>query len=193
MKNCKEVWKISSLAPDYKVSNYGNVQRATYPDSKDLRALNGTYPGRPCKRHQDKDGYWKVFLVVDGRLRSFFAHRLVADAFIGYCPEGMQVNHKDLDTSNPFVGNLEYVTRSGNARHAMANGVPWGNPKGTTKGFCGIKGEGHPLAKLNVEKVKKIRKLYQQGWTYAALGRQFNVTGVNVSGVVRRETWKHVS
>jgi len=47
--------------------------------------------------------------------------------------------------------------------------------------------------KLTVEDVREIRRLYEAGeHDYAALGRQFNVSGNTIWMIVTRRTWKHV-
>jgi hypothetical protein len=43
-------------------------------------------------------------------------HRLVARKYIGICPEGMEVNHKDGNRINNHWTNLEYVTHAENMR-----------------------------------------------------------------------------
>jgi hypothetical protein len=76
-------------------------------------------------------GYRFVSLYDSGVGRQEYVHRLVAAAFIGPCPDGMQVNHKDLDKSNNHFNNLEYVTSQGNMAHAHAAGRLNGSPKYT--------------------------------------------------------------
>ena len=45
----------------------------------------------------------------------------------GPIPDGLQVNHKDLDRTNNRLSNLELLDQSGNIRHSYANGRrrPW--------------------------------------------------------------------
>lgn len=61
-----------------------------------------------------------------------YAHRLVAEAWIpvpqryldaGYTMDTLEVNHKDGNTHNNAVSNLEWVTRLGNAKHAYENNL----------------------------------------------------------------------
>jgi len=188
-KIVKEIWKSCRLAPYYEVSNLGYVRRASMSPS------NSTYVGRMCKRHKDKDGYWKVWLVVKGRknAKPFFVHRLVADAFIGRLPRNEQVNHKDLDKSNARFDNLEYVTPRGNRKHAIKHGVVMGNSKGTSIGCCGIRGIDHFNAKLTPVLVKKIRRNYRKGVSVTRLARRFGVSNPTIDSVLRYKTWAHVA
>ncbi len=61
------------------------------------------------------------------RLAKVMAHRLVWETAHGPIPEGMQINHKDLDKTNNRLSNLEVVTPAENIRHSYANGrtIPW--------------------------------------------------------------------
>lgn len=61
------------------------------------------------------------------RLAKVMAHRIVWETAHGPIPEGMQINHKDLDKSNNRLSNLEVVTPAENIRHSYANGrtIPW--------------------------------------------------------------------
>jgi hypothetical protein len=56
-----------------------------------------------------------------------------------------------------------------------------------------MRGERVPQAKLNPEKVVRIRELYSAGRTNCEeLGREFGVEGQTISAVVKRKLWKHV-
>ena len=66
-----------------------------------------------------RSGYFSVDLRQDWQCRKVMVHRLVAYAFLGPPPSPghTQVNHKDLNPSNNWLENLEYVTPSENIRH----------------------------------------------------------------------------
>ncbi len=98
-------------------------------------------------------GYLRV--MCGGRLQS--VHKLVAAAYMGPAPEGKEVNHKDGDKQNNRPGNLEYVSRSENMRHANAHGLA---PK-----RCG---ERHHNAKLSD---KQVEELIDKYWILAVDGR----------------------
>ena len=69
------------------------------------------------KQPKKSGKYLKVSLYVNGQSVYYWVHRLVAELFIGPCPPGCQVNHKDGNGFNNHYKNLEYVTRKENSRH----------------------------------------------------------------------------
>ena len=73
-----------------------------------------------------RNGYLKVSLWKDNKQKTFFIHRLVAEAFIPNPNNLPQVNHKDEDKTNNNVWNLEWCDRRynmnyGTARERMAH------------------------------------------------------------------------
>lgn len=50
-------------------------------------------------------------------------HSMVAEAFIGPCPSGQEVRHKNGKRDDPRASNLEYGTRSDNVRDAIKHGT----------------------------------------------------------------------
>lgn len=86
-------------APDpfqkYEVSDYGRVRN---PDGYIFRG-------------SEDAGYHRVTLSVNGRKTTTHVHRLVALTFLGAPPiVGMIAHHKNQDTRDNRVGNLEWVT-----------------------------------------------------------------------------------
>lgn len=77
-------------------------------------------------------GYPKVNLHANGLKKSVFVHRLVAAAYHGVCPVGMQVNHIDHDKANNRPENLEYVTPSANRRAYKAKAATVARPERKT-------------------------------------------------------------
>lgn len=53
-------------------------------------------------------------------------------------------------------------------------------------------GENHFRAKLKESDVLEVRKLSASGMGNYAIARLFNVTGMCIMNIVRRETWRHV-
>ena len=117
-----EIWKdIEGYEGIYQVSNLGKV--------KSLERYCSTHWGRrrvPEKilNPQEKEyGYLCVDLHRDGNSKSYSIHRLVATAFIPNPEDKPEVNHKDGDTGNNQVSNLEWATGSENVRHALQTGL----------------------------------------------------------------------
>ena len=64
-------------------------------------------------------GYHFYVLSRDKQKKTRLEHQLVADAFIGICPEGYQVNHINGIKLDNRVENLEYVTPLENTLHSI--------------------------------------------------------------------------
>jgi hypothetical protein len=64
----------------------------------------------PIKKVEGRSGYERVGLYKNGQRKMFLVHRLVANAFLSNPGKLPQVNHKDMNTTNNHVENLEYVT-----------------------------------------------------------------------------------
>lgn len=58
-----------------------------------------------------------------GKAETWLIHRLVATVFLDNPSRLPDVNHKDGNRANNAVGNLEWVTRSDNQKHAYRTGV----------------------------------------------------------------------
>jgi len=94
----------------YSVSNLGRVRG---PRGHILKARYNP-KRRYCAIHLDQGG---------GKYVDRYLHVLVAEAFLGPKPTGLDVNHKDGNRQNNAASNLEYITRSENHRHAAALGL----------------------------------------------------------------------
>lgn len=169
-----EEWKATVEFPeDYDISSVGRLRRtspgkgATVGRIRKARLLNG-YPA-----------YW---IKIGGVVTVRYAHRLVADAFLGPIPAGMQVNHKDGNRANCDVANLEIVTNGENRAHAYrVLGVP------PNRGRIGSE---HHNARLTWEQVCEVRKAHSEGVSAKELGLRYGIsrTGIHriVTGKVRR-------
>lgn len=99
-----EEWKqVPGYDGNYEVSNWGRVK--SYQLDSNGRILV------PCKSGR---GYYYVELCKDGKRKRCKIHRLVAMTFIpnpGNLPE---VNHKDENKRNNYLGNLEWCSQAYN-------------------------------------------------------------------------------
>ena len=103
-----EVWRnikeILSEAKNYKISSCGRVKN----EKDDI--LNGCVMG----------GYKKTYVGIK---KMYYAHILVALAFIQNPENKKVVNHKDGNKFNNNSINLEWVSFSENSKHAMDNNL----------------------------------------------------------------------
>lgn len=119
MTHMPEEWRaVVGFEGRYEVSNHGRVRSVphvlTYKDGR--QRLN---PGKVLKLQARDARYLSVSL--DGQ--SHRVHQLVADAFIGPCPDGCIVLHRDDDGYHNAATNLRYGTHGENrvdARHNRA-------------------------------------------------------------------------
>jgi len=122
-------------------------------------------------------GYKFVGLHNAEGVSYFHVHRLVAAAFIQNPNQLPEVNHKNGNKADNSVCNLEWVTRSQNAKHALDNGL---NPQ---------KGLTSSSAKLNANQVRQIREAHGR---YKDIGAKFGVCAQTVCNVKKRKAYAEV-
>jgi hypothetical protein len=171
-----ECWKpVLGYMAFYAVSDRGRVRR--------IAGGCGARVGRVLRPVNSAKGYPRVELHRHGRRKSRTVHSLVAEAFLGPRPSGLQVNHKNGIKTDNRPGNLEYVTQCVNTRHSF-----------DVLGRKAAHGEVHYCAKLTVVNVREIRRLYAKGGvTHSELGKQYGVSRRSIGYVVSREHWTHVA
>lgn len=118
----KEIFKeIPNYNGIYFVSNFGNVKSI----NRKIKVKNfyKTIYGKFLKQSLTGKGYKKSngYLVVrlNGKLKK--VHRLVAITFLENPNNLPQVNHKDKNTTNNKLNNLEWCTNFQNSHHAKDN------------------------------------------------------------------------
>ena len=121
-----EIWKpIKGYEGLYEVSNKGRIKSLKrYTNSKnEFGNIKQNHNEKILKNNTMKTGYVMTTLYKEGKPKSFFIHRLVAEAFLENPYLLPQVNHIDGNKSNNYVSNLEYVTNSENQKHAYDTGL----------------------------------------------------------------------
>lgn len=109
----QEIWK-DIFGGKYQISNLGNIISLNYHREKRIKQLS---------KLNMPNGYITVKLCVDGKVKRYSLHRLVAEAFIPNPENKPFVNHKDGNKRNNNVDNLEWCTQSENQLHAVRNGL----------------------------------------------------------------------
>ena len=69
----------------------------------------------------DKDGYMKVNLYKDDKMKTFLVHRLVAIAYIPNSDNLPEVNHKNEIKNRNYVNNLEWCNHGYNINYGERN------------------------------------------------------------------------
>lgn len=169
-----ERWKpVLGYEDFYQVSDRGRVRR-----------IAGTFgaPAGRILRLQDENYLW-VWLHANGHRRRQKIHILVAQAFLGPRPVGLDVNHKNGIKRDNRPVNLEYTTRSENLKHSFR-----------VLDREAVRGEDHGQAKLTDAAVEQIRQDYAAGGvTHRELAVQYGVTYGSIGPILRGETWTHVA
>lgn len=120
-----EKWRpVVGFEGAYEVSALGNVRSVARVVTKAARGV-AHYKGKLLKPGIASSGYPSVVLGRAGGTHN--VHVLVATAFIGPCPAGYEVRHKDGTRSNPNLDNLEYGSRLDNISDAQKHGT-WYTP-----------------------------------------------------------------
>lgn len=118
----QEIWKdIPNFEGIYQVSNFGNVKVLDrYVNSAIKNNTKVKRVGKMLKQY-NKQNYYQVTLTVNNKRTYCKVHRLVALAFIPNPNNFPQVNHKDENTFNNHVENLEWCTAKYNCNYGTRN------------------------------------------------------------------------
>ena len=167
LQDCNEEWRsVDGWGGWYEVSSLGRVRRTLTGD------LLTTYESRR---------YLAVTLSGPRKL-CIKVHRLVALAFLGPRPEGLQINHLDGDRHNNRAENLEYISRKGNVAHAVAlRRCANAHDRDYFRHTC----------KLTKEMVKQIRSEYERGMG-KRLAVRYGVSANCIRDVASRRSWQEV-
>lgn len=125
-----EEWRPIPGFAHYQASSAGRVRSLSHMTGRGIRR------GRILKPATQPGGYLSVQLSRGGVADRRYMHRLVAEAFYGPCPDGLEVRHLDGDPANNSAENLAYGTRSEQSFDRLRHGT---HPIGSRKA-CG---QGH--------------------------------------------------
>lgn len=172
-----EKWSnIESLDNMYQASNLGRIKRLGRVDS-----INHYWPERILKQNTRGNGYKYVHISVDGKVKSYAVHRLVAECFCEK-PEGCDiVNHIDNNPSNNNANNLEWTTYKGNMQHAAKQGRMKGHLHISKASLAAQEKRKVPVIATD----KKGNEFYFVSQTEAA--KVLNVNRSHISAACRKE------
>lgn len=112
-----EVWKdIDGYKGLYQVSNLGRVKRVSHTDTHCRQGFR-VFKERLLKPYTTGKEYLTVRLSKNNKCKSFYVHRLVAEAFIPNPDNLPQINHIDENPRNNATINLEWCTQKYNCNY----------------------------------------------------------------------------
>jgi len=157
----------------YEVDTDGMVYGVGKRGDRSFKEIQGTLTG---------SGYLNIQLCKDGQRVRKKKHHLILEAFIGAKPENMFGCHYNGNKLDNRLENLRWDTRQNNERDKVRHGLS-------------NHGERNGQSKLNIQKVKLIRCLYEEiGWSKQALYKfcrdVYDIVPRTVRQIIGYETWK---
>ena len=153
----EEIWKTIDEYPNYQVSNKGVVKSLNYRHTRKEKIL---------KTRKDRNGYLRVALFKNGKMKNYLIHRLVAYAFVQNDSLFKNyINHKDECITNNCAENLEWCD------------ITYNNNYGNRKEKVSKANTNHP-------KISKPVKCIETGKIYPStreVQRQFGFLHQNIT------------
>ena len=166
-----EMWMPIAGHEGYEVSSFGRVRSLNRMLSDGRR-----YPGKVLTPVMADSGYLRVKL--GGGHNGIGIHRLMAEAFLGPCPEGKEVCHNDGIKTRNRLSNLRYGTPSDNAQDRIKHGRQ-----------VDKRGELHHNAKLTSKQVRRIRA---SSAPLAVLATRYSMSKQQISKIRLGQRWGHL-
>jgi len=157
--------------------------------NQDFRVI-GPYK-KPIYESNDKDGYKKVRVRLNGSFVTRRVHRLICEAF-----------HGPPSKETPWA-----LHNNGNNQDNRPENLRWGSPKQNTHDSlrhfkqAGVdyaywnQGNRHKLSKLSPEKVRMIRETCSgqpPRGTKVETARKLGVSPSLITRIIQQNGWKHV-
>ena len=171
-------YAVPGIRKMYAISNHGRII-----NTHSHRFLKPTL--------NTQTGYLQVVICLEGaRVKAIRIHRTEMLCFCPISnPDDFQVNHKDGNKLNNWLGNFEWVTSSENIQHAFDNGLHENHyiPRGELHGNASLKdAQVHEICQLLLKgeyQMKQIAEMYnttfhvikdiKYGYSYKHITRQY--------------------
>lgn len=162
-------WRTLEWLPDYAISEDGDIERVV--DGVTRKA--GFRP-----RGSIRGGYHAFKLSINGKKRTWLAHRLVCEAWHGPAPSAEhQVAHGDGNPLNNHFSNLRWATCLENQRDRRKHGTA-------------PIGENNPRAKITAAQAREIKRRYCGRYGQVAqLSREFGLSHSATLSICKGEHW----
>lgn len=175
-----ETWKpIPGYEGYYEASNKGRIRSLERMIKSNYGSVRA-WPERIMSQTPQSAGYLICTLSKRGESSQHLIHKLVTSAFLGECPDGYVIHHRNHNRQDNRVKNLEFQEASSHgAMHALE--------------IVSAKGSANAHSKLTEEDVIRIRELYSTGNVLQRqLARQYEVDDSVISRVITRQAWRHI-
>ena len=163
-----EVWKDCVGFEDYSVSNYGRI----YSKRRD----------KILKLCVNSSNYKKCAL----KGKNLYVHRLVAQAFIDNPNNLEEVNHKDGNKWNNNADNLEWVSKSENAKHAFDLGLR--NISGYTR--YKVAQSGHIFSQMDID---LIFEMYAEGMSKKEIAQKMGCYDSTICNILNGKKYNQIN
>jgi hypothetical protein len=159
--------------PGYVISEDGEVW-----------SVSSNWRGYGCRKLAaipNSHGYLRVRMLLNNGVRkSFFVHKLVAEAYLPPRPtKNHEIRHLDGTRTNNKSSNLMWGTRSENAADREKHGKT-------------ARGSNNGVSKLTEDAVLTILKDYENGVSTTDLAIQYGVSTTSIRMAINNKQWKHV-
>ena len=139
---------------------------------------------------------YRVTLVKGGARKTLRISRLVALTYLPNSQNLPQINHKDGNTSNNHVDNLEWASASSNMSHAVENrlfdihsgaqDITRSNNGKKTGALNGMKSR----RRFSISEANCIRQIYEVGRkSYRAIARAYRCSDKTISNICKGRTY----
>jgi len=162
--------KLMNMWKDIPDKNYQATENGEIRHKKFKRIL---------KHFKGPHGYPSI--QISNRVQP--VHRLVLLAFRGFPPKGFESHHKNNNISDCRLENLKWISHKKNIEYKKEHGTE-------------NMGERNGLAKLTIENIKEIRRLYRprsKKWNQKILAEKYGVSYQTIGFVIQGRTWKWVT
>lgn len=159
----------------YDVSSLARIKRTS--GGKGVRA------GRIISQRTGKNGYVYITLSVDGVASTRLVHRIVAESFIGPCPDGMETDHKNHRRDDNRPENLCWKTHKKNCQRRL--------PSPNARSLSGEDSKNSKLTNAQARLVLACAKMrICFGWQ-SFVARIWGVKSQTVCHIANGRSWVH--
>lgn len=166
-----EIWSSVPNFPNYEVSSFGRLRR--------IKKSWSQLPG-PLTPFTVTNGYKQFQFHNNGAKKALRIHTIVLEVFDREKIGIEEANHKDGDTSNNNINNLEWVTPSQNMKHAYDTKL---HPKPY--------GDKSHFSKLTPSQVNEIRvKICDGLMSMISIAKEYSVSRYCIYRIRDGKSWR---